>query len=42
MEKIVNKIGHTTDPCGTHEIISSKVLLILFTLTHCFLFYKYE
>ena len=35
MKNMLNKIGPTTEPCGTPDIISSKVLLMLFTLIHC-------
>ena len=34
---MLNKVGPAIDPCRTPDIISSKVLLILLTLTHCFL-----
>ena len=40
--KGLNRIGPTTDPCGTADNISLKVILILFTLTHCFQLFKYE
>ena len=30
-----NRIGHTIDPCGTPDAISSILLSILLTLTDC-------
>ena len=42
LKKMLSRIGTTIDSGGTTNIISSKVLLILFTVTHCFLIFKYE
>ena len=39
---MLNKIEPTIAPCGTPDIISSKVLLMLLTLTHCFQRFRYE
>ena len=36
---MLNKIGPTIESCGTPDIISLKVLLVLFTLTDCFLLF---
>ena len=33
---MLNKTGPIIEPCRTPDIIYSKVLLILLTLTHCF------
>ena len=38
---MLNKTGPTIEPCGTPHIIYSKVLLILLTLTHCFVLFGY-
>ena len=35
---MLNKTGPIIEPCRTPDIIYSKVLLILLTLTHCFVF----
>ena len=42
LKNALSKIGPTTEPCGTPEIISLKELLILLIRTHCFLVSKYE
>ena len=39
---MLNKIGPAIDPYGAPDVISSKVLLILFTLTYCFVLFRYE
>ena len=42
IEKMLNKIGPTIEPCGTPGVISAKVLLMLCTLTRCCLLFKCE
>ena len=35
-----SRIGQTIEPCGTLEMIFSKLLYVLFIRAHCFLFFK--
>ena len=42
LKKMLHKIESTVDPQETADIISSRVLLILFTQIHSFLLFKYE
>ena len=42
LRKILKSKAPKTDPCGTPEISSNKVLYTLLIGTHCFLFLRYE
>ena len=35
-----SRIGQTIEPCGTPEMIFSKLLYVLFIRAHCFRFFK--
>ena len=39
---MLKSIGPKMEPCGTPSIISNHLLKLLFILTLCFLFDKYE
>ena len=41
LKKMINQIGPTIELCGTPDVISSKVLLMLFTMKNCFLLFRY-